>query len=153
MTRRTPSRPGLTLIEVMLAIAILLFSLIGISQLVDLGMAHGNQARANSRGAQLAQSKMAEVEAGVVPVAGEATGDFEGDDAAWQYTVTPEAAGPPNLYTVTVRVSRLLAGRTTEVVLKQMVFDPTKTGSAAQAERPAPPDAAGAATTTGGTTP
>lgn len=142
MTRHPAPRPGITLIEVMLALAILLFALVAIGQLVDIGIDRGNDARANTRGARLAQSKMAEAEAGAVDLTSAASGTFEGDDAAWQYTVTPEAAGPPNLYVVTVRVSRGADSRPHEVVLKQMVFDPTLTGSAAQAERPPAPDAA-----------
>ena len=153
--RPAPARPGLSLVEVMLALTILLFALAAIGSLVDVGIGHGNDARMQVRGTRLAQSKMAEVEAGVIPLDSEATGTFEGDDAAWQFTVTPEAAGPPNLYTVTVRVSRG-SGKTTEIVLKQMVFDPTMTGSAAQAERPAPADTSTTdttTTTTGGTSP
>lgn len=151
MTRPTrPPRPGLTIIEVLLALAILLLALGAISRLVDIGTLHGEQARAAARGTRLAQSKMAEVEAGLIPVSGEASGNFEGDDAAWTYTVTPEAAGPPNLYAVTVKVSRPVGGQPFDLVLTQMVFDPAVTGSAAQAERPPPPDAAD---TTGGTAP
>lgn len=155
MTRRPAraARPGMSLVEVMLALTIMLFAIAAIGSLIDIGISHGNDARAQVRGTRLAQSKMAEVEAGVVALDGESSGEFDGDDAGWQFTVTPEAAGPPNLYTVTVRVSRG-TGKTTEIVLKQMVFDPTMTGSAAQAERPAAPDpAADPATTTGGTSP
>ncbi|MDY3552019.1 prepilin-type N-terminal cleavage/methylation domain-containing protein [Gemmata sp. JC717] len=149
---RRPRRRGLSLIEVLLALAILLLSIIAIGRLVDVGTDHGNAARASTRGSRLAQSKMAEVEAGVVALTGEASGAFDGDDAAWNYTVTPEAAGPPNLYTVTVKVSRTIDGKSFELVLTQMIFDPTMTGSAAQAERPAEPEPADT-TTTGGTTP
>lgn len=151
--RRAGPRPGLSLIEVLFALAILLLSIIAIGRLVDIGTDRGNDARAFTRGTRLAQSKMAEVEAGVVPLTGEASGDFEGDDAAWKYTVTPEASGPPNLYTVTVKVSRTIDGKPFDLVLTQMIFDPTMTGSAAQAERPALPDPADTTTGTGGTTP
>ena len=155
MTRRPLSRRGLSLIEVLLALAILVISLAAISQLVDAGTARGNDARAATRGTQLAQGKMAEVEAGVVALDAPADGTFENDDAAWKFTVTSEEAGPPNLYTVTVKVSRDLQGKPYEIVLTQMLFDPKKTGSAAQAERPPAPDSAAdpAATGTGGTTP
>ena len=144
-----PARRGLTLIEVLLALAILLLALGAIHQLIDIGSAHGTKAQAAARGTRLAQSKMAEVEAGLIPVSGEASGSFDGDDAAWTYTVTPEAAGPPNLYSVTVKVSRPIGGQPFDLVLTQMVFDPAVTGSAAQAERPPPPDAAEPAATRG----
>ncbi|HEY1187340.1 MAG TPA: prepilin-type N-terminal cleavage/methylation domain-containing protein [Gemmata sp.] len=154
MTLRTrPARRGMTLIEVLLALAILLLSLAALGQLVDVGLRRGNAARATTRGTHLAESKMAEVEAGVVPLTGGASGTFEGDDAAWTYTVTPEAAGPPNLYAVTVTVTRTLDGKPFDIVLTQMIFDPTLTGSAAQAERPPEQDPAEDTSTTGGTSP
>lgn len=151
---RPATRPGLSLIEVLLSLAILLLALVAISRLVELGSQHGNNARAATRGARLAQSKMAEVEAGVIPLDSGANGQFEGEDGGWSYTVTPAAAGPPNLYTVTVKVSRDMSGQPFEIVLTQMLFDPAMTGSTAQAERPAIPDPADASsTTTGGTSP
>ena len=163
MLPRPAPRRGLTLIEVMLALTILIISIAAVNQLVDLGTDQGNQARAATRGTRLAQGKMVEVEAGVVSLTSESTGDFEGDDGAWKFTVTPEPAGPPNLYTVTVRVSRDLKGLPYEIVLTQMIFDPTVMGSAAQAERPPAADAtttdsttgttSGTTTGTGGTTP
>ncbi|VTR91832.1 Uncharacterized protein OS=Planctomyces maris DSM 8797 GN=PM8797T_14304 PE=4 SV=1 [Gemmata massiliana] len=151
MLPRSAPRRGISLIEVLLALTILVISLAGISQLVDIGSDHGNQARAATRGTRLAQGKMVEVEAGVVPLTSEASGNFEGDDAAWKFTVSPEPAGPPNLYTVTVRVSREIKGETFEIVLTQMIFDPTVMGSAAQAELP--PTDSTTTTGTGGTTP
>jgi hypothetical protein len=51
-----------------------------------------------------------------------------------------EPAGPPNLYTVTVNVFRDVNGLQVVVSVAQMMFDPTLMGSAAQAERPPPPD-------------
>jgi hypothetical protein len=141
-------------LEVLLSLAILILALTAIGRLVEIGNDRGNEARAYNRGARLAQSKMAEVEAGVLPVTNNAEGQFEGDDSAWSYAVTTEAAGPPNLYTVSVKVSTSLKGRPVEVVLTQMLFDPAMTGSAAQAEQPATTDASGAATSgTGGTSP
>ena len=148
MTRRPAPRSGMSLIEVLLALAILVLSLVAIGRLVDIGTDRGNEARAYTRGTRLAQAKMAEAEAGMVSLASESDGQFDGDDQVWKFKVTPEPAGPPNLYTVTVRVTRDIQGRPVEVVLAQMIFDPAVTGSAAQAERPATTDG-----TTGGTTP
>ena len=149
MTRRPARRAGMSLVEVLLALAILVLALVAIGRLVDIGTDRGNDARAYTRGTRLAQAKMAETEAGMVSLASETDGEFEGDDRVWKFKVTPEPAGPPNLYTVTVRVTRDFQGRPVEVVLAQMIFDPAVTGSAAQAERPA----ATTDDTTGGTTP
>jgi general secretion pathway protein I len=146
-------RRGLSLLEVVLATAILILAVVAIHRLVDVGTERGNDARAYTRGARLAQSKMAEVEAGLVSVSNESEGQFDGDDAAWSFKVLPESSGPPNLYTVTVRVTRDVRGRPLEVTLTQMIFDPTKMGSAAQAERPAAEDSSttGTGTATTGT--
>ena len=65
MIRRTAPRRGLTLIEVLLALVILVLSLGAISQLVGVGTDRANDARAQIHGTRLAQSKMAEVEAGI----------------------------------------------------------------------------------------
>ncbi|AWM41718.1 hypothetical protein GobsT_71880 [Gemmata obscuriglobus] len=153
MIRRPAPRPGLSLIEVLLALAILMFALAAVNRLVEVGSQHGDYARASTRGARLAQSKMAEVEAGTVPLDSPATGQFENDDAGWAYAVTPEAAGPPNLYKVTVKVSRTISGQSFDVVLTQMIFDPAMTGSSAQAERPPAEEPADTSSTTTGGTP
>ena len=135
-TRHT-RRSGLSLIEVLLSLTILMLAMGAIGRLVDIGTDRGNEARAYTTGTRLAQAKMAEVEAGTIGLTTETQSAFEGDDAAWEFTVTPEPAGPPNLYQVTVRVSRTLNGKPFEVVLTQFIFDPALMGSAAQAERPA----------------
>jgi general secretion pathway protein I len=146
--RPLATRRGLSLIEVLLALAILVMSLAAIGRLVDIGTERGNDARLYTRGARLAQAKMAEVEAGVIAVSSESSGQFDGDDSVWSYTVSPTQAqgNYPNLYTVTVTVTRDFGGRHIEVNLVQMIFDPSMMGSAAQAEVPATPD------TTSGTT-
>lgn len=142
-------RRGISLLEVLVAMAVLVLALVAINRLVDIGTERGADARFHTRGTRLAQAKMAEVEAGLVSVSSETEGQFEGDDAAWSFKVTPEPAGPPNLYTVTVRATRDAQGRPVEIVLTQMVFDPTMMGSAAQAERPAAEDPATTGTATG----
>jgi type II secretion system protein I len=157
LRRLTPTRRGLSLLEVLLSLAILVIALVAISRLVNIGAQRGAEARAHSRGVRLAEAKMAEVEAGVIPLDGEASGQFDGDDAIWSYTVSSEATGPPNLYNVTVRVTRDLQGKPFEVSLSQLVFDPAFMGSSAQAELPAVPTddetGMGMGMTPGGTSP
>jgi general secretion pathway protein I len=142
MTVRPPRRPGLSLTEVLLALTILIIALAAINRLTDVGTASGRDAQFTSRGTRLAQSKMAEIESGALWPADSQSGSFDGDDGGWTYSVTASEDGTaPNLFLVTVTVKRD-SGRPFEVVLSQLIFDPTKTGSAAQAERPPPPDAA-----------
>jgi hypothetical protein len=142
-------RAGLSLVEVLLALTILMIGLGALSRLTDIGTERAADARAYTRGARLVQNKMAEVEAGVVGLDGATSGSFDGDDAGWEFTVTPEPTGPPNLYNVTVRAKYIRGGKPLEVALAQLVFDPAMTGSTAQAERPAAESVEAA----GGTTP
>lgn len=145
--RIRPPRRGLSLLEILLSMAILVLAMTAIWRLVDMGTDSATEARAYIRGTRLAESKMAEVEAGAIGLEG-AEGQFSDDDAVWSFSVTSQPAGPPNLYQVTVRVYRDLQGRTVEVSLSQMIFDPALIGSTAQAERPA-----AASSDTGGGTP
>ncbi len=148
LARRTSARPGLTLIEVILALAIMLLSLVAISQLVGIGSDRASEAQYQTRGTRLAQAKMAEVEAGAVPVSTGGSGSFE-EDPGWSWTVETEPQGAPNLYVVTVKATRDFNGKPFEVSLTQWVFDPLASGTPAQAQKPTADDG----TTTGGTTP
>lgn len=136
----------MSLIEVMLGLAIMLLSLVAITRLVEIGSDRAMEARLQVRGTRLAQAKLAEVEAGAVPLDSASSGTGEQDDKDWSWTVDPQPQTAPNLYMVTVKLSRTLRGTPFEVSLSQMVFDPTKMGTAAQAEKPPDP------TTTDGTT-
>lgn len=150
--RRSVPRQGLSLIEVLLSLTILVIALGAIGHLVDIGTDRGNDARAYNRGTRLAQSKMAEVEAGLISLTGETSGQFtNSDDAGWSYTVTAQASGPPNLHTVTVTVSTTISGRPITITLTQMIFDPTLLGSSSQAEATSSSSSSGTTGTTGST--
>ncbi|QDU18200.1 type IV pilus modification PilV family protein [Urbifossiella limnaea] len=143
------ARPGLTLIEVLLALAILLMSLAAIGQLVDVGSNHGTVAQFHVRGTRLAQDKLAECEAGVIDVTAGGGGTFE-HEPEWSWSVDSQPETATNLYRVTVTVSRDDRGKPFEVVLAQLIYDPAMTGSAAQAQKPSQADV-DAAEVNGGT--
>jgi type II secretory pathway pseudopilin PulG len=142
-----------TLVEVLLALAILLLSLAAIGQLVDMGSDRGVEARFHVRGTRLAQAKLAECEAGVVDVKAGGKGTFDPDDDAWSWVVDSQPDTATNLYRVNVTVSRDNRGKKFEITLSQMVYDPSMMGSAAQAEQPTQTDtdAAAAAATAAAT--
>jgi prepilin-type N-terminal cleavage/methylation domain-containing protein len=142
-------RPGLTLIEVLLALAILLLALAAIGQLVDVGSDHSVAARFHVIGTRLAQAKLAECEAGVIDLKSGGGGSFD-DDPDWSWAVDAQPDTATNLYRVTVTVSRDDRGKTFEITLAQMMFDPAAMGSAAQAQKPTQADV-DAAETNGGT--
>lgn len=145
-------RAGLSLLEVLLALAIFLFSLAAIGALVDFGNERSTAAAMQTTATRLAQAKLAEVEAGVVSVSAGGNGTFD-EEPEWNWTVEPGVASVPNVYPVTVRVWREVAGRTHEVTLTQLVFDSAQMGNAAEAQPPET-DTMGTTTptTTGGTT-
>lgn len=129
------NRRGISLLEVLLSLAIFLMSLASIAQLVDIGTDRASDTILQNTGTRLAQSVMAEVEAGVIDTASGGTGVFD-DEPEWNWQVTPEASSVPNLYTVTVRVYREVRGTRFEITLTQMVIDPTMIGTAAEAQNP-----------------
>jgi len=129
------ARSGLTLIEVLLSLAILVMALAAIGRLVDIGTDRGNDARMHGTAARLASSKLGEFESGAVSFE-VTTGDFAdlGEPGwSWQAAVEPHAT---NLYLVTVTVTRDVGGRPYSFSLAQMMFDPTMLGAAAEAARP-----------------
>lgn len=149
MTPVVRTRAGMSLIEVILAMAIMMLALVAIGKLVDVGLDRSLDAQFQTRGTLLAESKLAEVEAGVVSLQGGSGGSFE-EAPEWSWSVEATPSGPANLYQVTVRVSRSTPGRPFEVRLTQLILDPSVVGSAAQAE--APTTTATDGSTTGGST-
>ncbi len=142
-------RPGLTLLEVLIALAIFLMSLVAVAGLVDFGSERGMAAAMQSTGTRLAQSILAEAEAGALPVNAASTGSFEAEPG-WSYTVESAAAGPANVYTVTVTCVREVGGRQYQVVLAQMMCDPAQMGTAAAATVPKPAASESGTTTSTG---
>lgn len=140
MVRAPARRDGLTLLEVLLALAILLMSIVAIAGLVDTGATIGVRAAMRSTGTRLAQSKLAEAEAGAVPLSGGDSGEFEAEPG-WNYTVESTAAGPANVYSVTVTCWRDYSGQRYETKLTQLICDPAVMGTAAAAS--APPETTG----------
>ena len=137
-TSRRRARPGLSLLEVMLAMTIFLMAMVGIFGLLDFGSDQGTAAAMQAVGTRLAQSKLAEVEAGAIAVTAGGSGTFE-DEPEWNWSVEPGAEVAPYVSPVTVRVWRDVNGRHYEVVLTQMVCDPAQMGNANEAQ---PPEAA-----------
>ncbi len=129
------NRPGITLIEVLLALAIFLLAMVPIFRLVDLGTESALETQLQSDGTRLAQSKLAEVEAGVIsPVSG-GSGTFE-DEISWSWEVQSVQTQIPNLFNVTVTVSHPFGGKTHTVTLSQMVLDPAQMGTASEIPNP-----------------
>jgi general secretion pathway protein I len=131
MSPRTPAckRRGLSLMEVLVALAIFLMALVVLGRLVIFGSDHAVDAQYQIQAADLCQAKLAEVIAGAVPLSSQADVPFN-EDPNWLWSLDCENTNYPGLWSVTVRVSRQQQLRTrTFCKLTQMVLDPQMHGS------------------------
>ena len=126
-------RPGLSLMEVLTALAIFLISLIALGQLVTVSGERALEVQQLSRASQLSQSKLAEVVSGAVSLSSQ-SGDFD-EDPDWHFQVDAELdSAITGLWRVQVKVSRDLGdGTHFESTVNQMVLDPSLRGSTADA--------------------
>jgi type II secretory pathway pseudopilin PulG len=134
------ARPGVSLIEVLLANAIFLISLAAIGVLVRSGSDAALEASRTNLCSQMARVKMAELEAGVgeVTLPDGGSGTFA-DRPNYQWEVTATPTGVPNAYDVTVRVWNEVGSRPVEVSISQVLLDPSLMNNAAPLQPPPPP--------------
>lgn len=152
-------RRGLSLLEVLVALAIFLFSLAALSQLVEIGSNSARDVQWLGQASMIAQSRMSAVMAGIVPLSGQPESSCD-EDSDWMWSMEAELADAPGLYRVKVTVSRQRPdGSRFETVLNQFVLDPTVRGST-DGSATGSDDTSGTTTgtpsatgTTGGTTP
>src|SRR5436190_3677408 len=125
------ARQGISLLEVLIALAIFLFSLIGIGQLITYSGQSALEVSQRGHAAQLAQAKLAEVIAGIVPLTSQSDAPFDDDsEGGWTWSLTAEPDSIAGLYLVEIRVSRERSdGTKFETKLSQKVLDPTLRGS------------------------
>jgi general secretion pathway protein I len=126
---RRSRRAGLTLLEVIIALAIFLFSLTALSHLLSLSSDQVLTASLRSQATQRCQSKLAEVVAGVQPLSSSGWSSFS-DDPEWSWQVNCTQGDVPNLWTVQVGVRRKRSNDSyVEVSVSQMVVAPAARGS------------------------
>jgi type II secretion system protein I len=125
-TRSVPAtkRKGLSLFEILVALAIFVCSMAAIGQLVSSGVRAAVQARLQSQAVLRAETKMAEAVAGITSLHG-ASGTFT-DDTNWNWAVASTQSQHEGLFLVEVTVAH--AGVTTSArqsfVLRRLVRDP-----------------------------
>lgn len=118
----------MSLLEVIVAMAIFLISLVAISRLTDVGNRQAVEVDLRSQAALIAQSKLAELSSGVLSLTSQSDTPLD-DDPDWTWSVEDTADNIPGLHRVRVTVWREtnLTGRVS-VTLSQYVLDPTKRG-------------------------
>lgn len=128
MVRRSNCRPGISILEVIIALAIFLMSLVAISRIVEQAADLAIQTDERTHASMLAQSKLAEVVAGVEPLQSHGDAAIDGQaDWYWKLDANPDSI--PGLYKVVVTVSKETPQRRIEVAFHQYVLDPTRRGS------------------------
>lgn len=136
-------RPGLTLLEVIVAMAILLISVIAILQLVNMGTDRALDVRLQARTSMRCQGKLAEIMIGAESLSASGTytsfTDDKDKDLQWKMEATPsDETGM--LYTVKVWVKAELAtGRIVESHLCQMMLNPANRGTTFDQPATTPP--------------
>jgi hypothetical protein len=126
-----PRRSGVSLLEVLAALTIFLFSFAALGHLVQTSADRALAVQMESQAARLAQSKLHEVVWGIEPLSS-SSGTFDDDpnETGWQWTLDCEQGNITNLWNVTVTVHRdLNDGTHIEFTLNQMVLDPSMRGS------------------------
>lgn len=99
----TRQRRGLTLLEVVLALAIFLAAVAALRQLTELGSRAAIQTDAQSAAVLRAETKLAELLAGVVPIAEGAGGRFaDAPGWRWELLITPGPHASLRVLTLTV---------------------------------------------------
>lgn len=131
MKLHSPStqRPGLSLLEVLVAMAIFLFAIVAIGQIITQA---GDQALAvqqQGQAIQHCQTKLAEIAAGAVPLIPQQDLSLD-EDPDWVWSLDAQQGSVSGLWNVNVRVSRPgPGGSRIEASLSQMMLDPNLRGN------------------------
>jgi general secretion pathway protein I len=127
---RSAALRGLTLLEVMLAIAILGGCLAVIGELVRLGVRHAEEAREQTKAQLLCESKLEEIAAGIAPLEGASAVPFE-LDPDWTYTVEVTSLDQQGLIQVSVTVQPAESERLYPITfaLSRWMLDPSLAAS------------------------
>jgi hypothetical protein len=123
-------RPGVTLLEVVISLAILLFSSAAIFSLVQMGSDRAIDVQFHARASMLCQSKLEELKIGSEPLNSTDFTPFKEKEAsAYQYSLDVSDGDMTGIKNVKVTVKRERAdGRLVEVTLNQMILDPAIRG-------------------------
>jgi type II secretory pathway pseudopilin PulG len=143
-------RRAVTLFEVVVAVAIFLMVVAITAQALSLAGERARLIEHQNEAMQLAESQMARVIAGVVPLTSQEYTPFE-HNPDYQWRMTAEEAEMTGLFNVQIWVQHVSSGANAEVQLCQKVFDPKNRGSTA--DQPGTSSTSGADGSSGAQTP
>jgi type II secretion system protein I len=123
-------RHGISLLEVLVALAIFVMSIVALGQIIQLAANEAMDIEMQARAVQLCKSKLDEVAAGAVELQSQEDAPFD-EDPDWVWSLDCEQKSNINgLWQVRVTVRRASPGRSkVEYSLSQLVFDPSQRGS------------------------
>src|SRR5262249_53293958 len=123
---RRCGRRGLTLLEVIVAMAIFLVALAALGQLIQFGADRAMETEYQAMALQKAQSKMAELMVGSEALGSQTDSSFANDDTGqWRWSVEADEDEIQKLWHVKVTVYRQLGDGKVEVTLSRYVLDPS----------------------------
>ncbi len=150
ISSRKRSRRGLTLIEVLVSLAIFLMSIVALYRLIDLASDNAQEIVNQSRSTRLMESKLAEFVAGSEVLSGSTSGEFD-EEPGWKWSAEMEQDAIPNLWKVTVTVSKdVQSGPTFSNKITQYILDPTYRGGLTADSATTTSSSSTTGTTTGG---
>jgi len=150
-------RGGFSLLEVILALAVLAGAIAVLGEAVRLGMSNAQTARDLTQAQLLAESKLAEIAAGLTPsdpVQGATFDCVVGDgEIGWLYSISRENTEQEGLLLVCVTVTQDLPAekRPVRFSLFRWIPDPAAVAAMEEAVAEAAAEAASAESSTGGT--
>ena len=154
--RRTPRR-GLTLLEVMLALAILGGALAVIGEITRIGARNAEMARDSATAQRLCENKMAEIAAGLMAPQTVTNVPVEelSDQQEWTYTIEVEQLQETGLIGVwvTVQQSPELVSRPASFTLARWMIDPEMAATQSQEAAGTTSSSSTGTSSTGGTSP
>jgi type II secretion system protein I len=137
-------RSGLSLLESLVATAIMFIAFTAIYSLIDGANRQARIVREQSLAMQVCQSTLNEVMAGSLPLSGQ-SGDCGDNLPGWEWSIESQPHEVQGLHKVRIVVKRTdREDAETQAVLEQFVLDPAKRGSVMDI----PPPAATASSTT-----
>jgi hypothetical protein len=131
LVRGTSGRPGLSLLEVIVSLIVLLFSLVAIGELVNFGSDRALEARYYQHAAFLCQAKLAELAIGDISLQSQSEQSFKDANSDWTWSADcANDTGVDGLWRVQVTVYRETPyGQKISVSLNKFLIDPAKRGS------------------------
>lgn len=135
-------RRGLSLMEVLVALAIFVMGFVALGQILTLSSNQAVEIKFQSIATRMAQSKMAQAVSGIIPLSSQSQVSDD-DDPDWYWSIEVSQANLPGVtaipdafqsyfQSVTIRVSHAdpTGNMTDYCVLTQLVLDPSQRGTA-----------------------